>query len=93
MFDGKIELFSHPEVDTKNVSGTGDSFSAALCCQLAFGLQLSDAIANASRLTHYAIEQGADWGAHWAFVAPRQYAPPKNESDQWSRQPIRPLKS
>lgn len=61
MVGGKIELFSHSKVDTKNVSGTGDSFSAALCCQLAFGLQLPDAVAKASHLTHQAIEQGADW--------------------------------
>ena len=61
ILDGKIDLFAHPKVETMNVSGTGDSFSAALCCQLAFGLDLPEAIAKASQLTHQAIKGGAEW--------------------------------
>ena len=58
---GAIELFSHSRIDTQNVSGTGDSFSAALCCQLACGHRLAEAVAAASQLTHQAIKHGADW--------------------------------
>ncbi|MFT5196092.1 MAG: hydroxymethylpyrimidine/phosphomethylpyrimidine kinase [Cellvibrionaceae bacterium] len=58
---GMIELFPHTQIQTKNVSGTGDSFSAALCCQLAFGLPLSKAVKLASNLTFQAIEQGSGW--------------------------------
>ncbi|MFK7801473.1 MAG: hydroxymethylpyrimidine/phosphomethylpyrimidine kinase [Anaerolineae bacterium] len=59
--DGKIELFPHDQIDTINISGTGDSFSAALSCQLALGLSLSEAVQVASELTLQAIEMGADW--------------------------------
>ncbi|MEM8856854.1 MAG: bifunctional hydroxymethylpyrimidine kinase/phosphomethylpyrimidine kinase [Chloroflexota bacterium] len=59
--NGEIALFSHERVETQNVSGTGDSLSAAICCLLAEGLSLKDAVEKASQLTTKAIAGAAGW--------------------------------
>lgn len=57
----EVVMFPHERVETQNVSGTGDSLSAAICCMLAEGLSLKDAVAKASHLTTKAIAGAADW--------------------------------
>ena len=34
------------------------------------------------------IRQGAEWSEHWAFVAPKQTAPPATKMQNWRRNPI-----
>ncbi|MEM9776650.1 MAG: bifunctional hydroxymethylpyrimidine kinase/phosphomethylpyrimidine kinase [Chloroflexota bacterium] len=59
--NGAVTLFPHERVETRNVSGTGDSLSAAICCLLAEGLSLKDAVKKASQLTVKAIAGAVDW--------------------------------
>lgn len=59
--NGEIRYFPHANIETIHVSGTGDSFSAALCCQLAYGKPLDEAVRLTSTLTAQAIELGSSW--------------------------------
>jgi hypothetical protein len=34
------------------------------------------------------VEQGANWGVHWAFVAPKRAETPKTARPEWARNPI-----
>ena len=52
-------LLSAPRVDTRNVRGAGDIFSAAICAELAKGTELEAAIELAHDLTSRAISAGA----------------------------------
>ncbi len=40
-----------------------------------------------SLLTRW-VDEGANWGMHWAFVAPKNQAPPVTKSTKWSRDPL-----
>src|SRR5688500_6698290 len=31
------------------------------------------------------VEQGAPWGTHWAFIAPKRPTPPKTQRQDWAR--------
>jgi hydroxymethylpyrimidine/phosphomethylpyrimidine kinase len=59
--DGEIRKFTYPPVNTPNTHGTGCSLSSAIAANLAGGLSLSDAIAEAEEWLHKAIEAGADY--------------------------------
>ncbi len=59
--NGQMMQVSHAKVDTQNVSGTGDSLSAALTAFLACGATLEDAFEKASLATAGAIALSADW--------------------------------
>ncbi|WP_419840202.1 bifunctional hydroxymethylpyrimidine kinase/phosphomethylpyrimidine kinase [Candidatus Poriferisodalis sp.] len=56
---GKVRLLSAPRIDTRNVRGSGDVFSAAICAELAKGTGLDAAIDRAHDLTTRAISAGA----------------------------------
>lgn len=57
--DGNARLLGAPHVDTRNVRGAGDVFSAAICAELAKGTDLDAAIDLAHDLTSRAIAAGA----------------------------------
>lgn len=57
--NGKVRLLSAPRIDTRNVRGSGDIFSAAICAELAKGTELDAAIDRAHDLTTRAISAGA----------------------------------
>ena len=58
---GAVVRLPRPWQDTKNVSGSGDTFSAALVCQLAQGQPMRDAIMQAQAFVQKAIHHGKDW--------------------------------
>lgn len=61
-FDGQSFNFEEKRfVDTANVSGSGDTFSAALTAGLGWGLNSKEAMRMASRFTQEAIERSASW--------------------------------
>ena len=57
--NGKVRLLSAPRIHTRNVRGSGDIFSAAICAELAKGAELDAAIDRAHDLTTRAISAGA----------------------------------
>ncbi len=58
--DGSVRLLSAPRIETRNVRGSGDVFSAAICAELAKGTDVDSAIDRAHNLTARAIAAGAD---------------------------------
>lgn len=56
---GGVRLLSAPRIETRNVRGSGDIFSAAICAELAKGTDLDAAIDAAHDLTARAISAGA----------------------------------
>ena len=56
---GGVRLLSAPRIETRNVRGAGDVFSAAICAELAKGTELDAAIDVAHALTTRAISAGA----------------------------------
>lgn len=56
-----IVIEPKPVVETANVSGTGDTFSAALAVALARGDTAKEGIRHASHFVHQAILAGKDW--------------------------------
>lgn len=56
---GGVRLLSAPRVETRNVRGSGDIFSAAICAELAKGTDLDAAIDVGHELTARAISAGA----------------------------------
>lgn len=58
--DGSVRLLSTPRIETRNVRGSGDVFSAAICAELAKGTSVDSAIDRAHDLTARAISAGAD---------------------------------
>lgn len=56
---GNVRLLSAPRIQTRNVRGSGDVFSAAICAELAKGTGLDAAINLAHDLTTRAIAAGA----------------------------------
>ena len=58
--NGRVRLLSAPRIETRNVRGSGDTFSAAICAELAKGTDLDAAIDRAHDLTRGAIAAGAD---------------------------------
>ncbi len=61
-YDGRTTTeFRTPWVDTANLHGSGDTFSAALCTMISRGIDLLDAIDSARRFTLEAIQGGKEW--------------------------------
>ena len=58
--DGSVRLLSSPRIETLNIRGSGDVFSAAICAELAKGTDVDPAIDRAHDLTARAISAGAD---------------------------------
>ncbi len=57
---GSVRLLSAPRIETRNVRGSGDIFSAAICAELAKGTDVDSAIDRAHELTARALSAGAD---------------------------------
>lgn len=57
--NGSVRLLSAPRIETRNIRGSGDIFSAAICAELAKGTGLDAAIDRAHALTTRAISAGA----------------------------------
>ncbi|MGH9303400.1 MAG: bifunctional hydroxymethylpyrimidine kinase/phosphomethylpyrimidine kinase [Acidimicrobiales bacterium] len=61
-FDGRaVTLLRAPWVETPNVHGTGCSFSAAICAELALGREPLEAALRAKAYVHRAISLAARW--------------------------------
>ncbi len=62
VFDGQeITLLSAPRRNSRNLAGTGCTFSAAITAYLALGLQPIEAITAAKHFVREAIEGSMDW--------------------------------
>ena len=59
LVDGNVRLLLGPRIATRNVRGSGDTFSAAICAELAKGAGVWDAIERAHDLTARAIAASA----------------------------------
>jgi len=57
--DGRVRVFTHPRIATRNLHGTGCTLAAALAAQLARGQALEDAVASALDFVAQAIAAGA----------------------------------
>jgi len=58
LFDGEtFREYSAPRINSKNTHGTGCTFSAAICAELARGRSTRDAVATAKKYISAAIEQ------------------------------------
>jgi hydroxymethylpyrimidine/phosphomethylpyrimidine kinase len=55
--------FPSPRIETRHTHGTGCTYSAAITAELARGLSTAEAIANAKRFVHEAIETNPGLGA------------------------------
>lgn len=63
-FDGKtIHTLTVPKVDTKNTHGTGCTYASAITAYLALGLPMFDAVREAKRYIHLAIQHGFQPGS------------------------------
>jgi hydroxymethylpyrimidine/phosphomethylpyrimidine kinase len=63
----KIVSLSVPCVNTKNVNGTGCSFSSAIASYLAKGEDVEEAVRSAKNYIHNAIVSGADYAFGHGF--------------------------
>jgi hydroxymethylpyrimidine/phosphomethylpyrimidine kinase len=64
LFDGEsFQEYSAPRIDSKNTHGTGCTFSAAICAQLARGRSTPDAVAAAKKYISAAIAQAPKLGS------------------------------
>ncbi|MDE1170606.1 MAG: bifunctional hydroxymethylpyrimidine kinase/phosphomethylpyrimidine kinase [Verrucomicrobium sp.] len=61
---GEITLFSQPRVPGRDPHGTGCTLSAAIAAQLALGMELKEAVAEAKRYVTRAIAGGFRHGGH-----------------------------
>ncbi|MEJ2719934.1 MAG: bifunctional hydroxymethylpyrimidine kinase/phosphomethylpyrimidine kinase [bacterium] len=80
LFDGDdFHLFESRYIETKNLHGTGCTFSAAIAARIALGEPLTTAIANAKTYITNAIEQSLDIGKghgptnHFYFLSPDDF--------------------
>ncbi len=61
-YDGKLFAFEEkPLLKTNNLSGSGDTFAAALTAYLAQGYEETQALSLASQFTHKAIKNASAW--------------------------------
>lgn len=62
LWDGqRLHRFDAPRIDTPNVAGTGDAFSAALAVHLGRGVSLPDAVGRAKDLVGAAVQGARSW--------------------------------
>ena len=61
-YDGdKLLPFPHPRIETDNRHGSGDTLSAAICANLALGMDMVNAILDAQAFTSRAMAAAAAW--------------------------------
>lgn len=61
-FDGDLlRPLAHPRIETNNRHGSGDTLSAAICANLALGMDMARAIASAQEFTLRAMETAVGW--------------------------------
>jgi hydroxymethylpyrimidine/phosphomethylpyrimidine kinase len=64
LFDGKtLQRFNAPRIPSRNTHGTGCTFSSAIACYLARGLDVAGAVARAKEYLSGAIRHGLPLGA------------------------------
>lgn len=80
LFDGaEFHLFESKFIDTKNLHGTGCTYSAAIAARVAHGEPLVEAVGNAKTYITRAIEHGLDIGKghgptnHFYFLKPDDF--------------------
>lgn len=59
--NNRIRIFEKPYVDTRNVNGTGCSFSSSIAAYLAQGFGLEESVERAEKYIHAAISEGAKY--------------------------------
>lgn len=57
----KLLPLAHPRIETDNRHGSGDTLSAAICANLALGMDMANAILEAQAFTLRAMAAAADW--------------------------------
>jgi hydroxymethylpyrimidine/phosphomethylpyrimidine kinase len=61
-FDGlDLHPFEQPKIETRNIHGSGDTLSAAICANLALGMDMGAAIGNAQTFTSRAMAAATGW--------------------------------
>jgi hydroxymethylpyrimidine/phosphomethylpyrimidine kinase len=61
-YDGyELHPFEQPKINTNNRHGSGDTLSAAICANLASGMDMAQAIENAQSYTARAIAAASTW--------------------------------
>lgn len=61
-FDGdQLHSLPHPRIETANQHGSGDTLSAAICANLATGMDMAGAISDAQTYTTRALTAAAGW--------------------------------
>jgi hydroxymethylpyrimidine/phosphomethylpyrimidine kinase len=60
--DGTVRPYAMPRIATRNTHGTGCTFSAALAAGLGSGVGLQEAVEDAKRFVHAALEAGKNLG-------------------------------
>lgn len=61
-FDGhELHPFEQPKIETINRHGSGDTLSAAICANLAQGMDMAESIAEARAFTTRALTAAAEW--------------------------------
>ncbi len=61
-FDGAQFLpLTHPRIETNNRHGSGDTLSAAICANLAVGMDMASAISSAQAFTMRALAAASGW--------------------------------
>jgi hydroxymethylpyrimidine/phosphomethylpyrimidine kinase len=58
---GRVSWLETPFIDTENLHGSGDTFSAAICAFLARGETMKTAVQKAHTFTAKAIQDAVDW--------------------------------
>ncbi len=80
LFDGReVTVLEEPRVTTRNNHGTGCTLSAATAARLASGSGVRDAVSDAKRFVHRALEGAAGWnlGRGHGPLDPFGWAPPR----------------
>jgi hydroxymethylpyrimidine/phosphomethylpyrimidine kinase len=62
-----LSIMETNKIETKNLNGTGDSYSAAIACNLGLGQSLNEAVLNAKKYINCAIQSGANFNFNGGF--------------------------
>jgi hydroxymethylpyrimidine/phosphomethylpyrimidine kinase len=60
--DNSTRIFASPRLETRNLHGSGCSFSTAIAANLALGYELESAIERAKNFIYHAIEKAPNLG-------------------------------
>lgn len=69
-YQGEIQRFSSPKIDSRTTHGTGCSFSAAIAAELAKGKPIPEAVREAKKLVTLGIKFGLNIGRGYGPVNP-----------------------